>query len=127
MKIPDRVRYINKCFTNRLMGLIAGRRSSPIALLHHTGRKTARGYSTPIIAAPLRDGFVFGLTYGDHVDWYRNVRVYDSARLTLHGKDYHLTGVTSMTAQEGRAAFPQPFRAMLGVMGIEGYIRMRTV
>jgi deazaflavin-dependent oxidoreductase (nitroreductase family) len=127
MKIPDRVRYINKRFTNRLMGLIAGRRGSPIALLHHTGRKTGREYNTPIIAAPLRNGFIFALTYGDHVDWYRNVLANDKARLTLHGRDYQLARITSVIAQEGRAAFPLLFRVMLGVMRIEGYIYMRVV
>jgi len=69
VKIPNGIRFINKRFTNHLMALIAGRRVNPFALLHHTGRKTDRSYATPVVAAPVKGGFVFALTYGDHVDW----------------------------------------------------------
>lgn len=127
MKIPDRIRFINKRYTNRVMGLIAGKRHSPIALLEHTGRKTGRPYAIPIIAAPVPGGFVFALTYGDHVDWYRNVLAADRAVLMLHGVKYDLHGVTSLTDEEGRASFKQPFTAILTGINMQGFFRMEIV
>lgn len=124
MKIPDRIRFINKRYTNRVMGLIAGKRFSPIALLQHSGRKTGRAYAIPIIAAPVPGGFVFALTYGDHVDWYRNVLAADRAVLILHGMKYDLYGVTSLTDEAGRASFKQPFSAILTAMNMQGFFRM---
>lgn len=126
MKIPDRIRFINKRYTNRVMGLIAGKRYSPIALLQHTGRKTGRAYAIPIIAASVPGGFVFALTYGDHVDWYRNVLAADRAVLILHGTIYDLHGVTSLTDDEGRASFKQPFTAILTAMNMQGFFRMQA-
>ena len=124
MKIPNRIRFINKRYTNPVMGLIAGKRCSPIALLQHTGRKTGRTYAIPIIAAPLPGGFVFALTYGDHVDWYRNVLAAGRAVLILHKIIYDLHGVTSLTDDEGRASFKQPYTAILTAMNMQGFFRM---
>ncbi|HNR01632.1 MAG TPA: hypothetical protein PKK59_03770 [Anaerolineaceae bacterium] len=116
MKIPNKVRYINKKFTNRLMMLIAGRKGSPIGVLHHTGRRSGKRYSIPILAAPTTGGFAFALTYGDHVDWYRNVLATGGATLTWRGRDYQLRSPLSISADMGRMFFPQPWRALLFVM-----------
>jgi deazaflavin-dependent oxidoreductase (nitroreductase family) len=124
VKIPDRIRFINKRYTNRMMGLIAGKRFSPIALLHHTGRKTGRQYAIPVIAAKVPGGFVFALTYGDHVDWYRNIRAAGSVVLISRGSRYELRGITPLTKAVGRAGFKQPFDAMLKAMDIEDFFRM---
>ena len=127
MKIPDRVRYINKRFTNRLMGLIAGKRGSPIALLHHIGRVSGKWYATPIISVPMDGSFLFALTYGDHVDWYRNILSSGSAELTWRGNRYELTGVTKVAKEVGRSYFPFPFRRILKWMDTEGFISMHLV
>lgn len=126
MKIPDRIRFVNKRYTNRVMGLIAGKRFSPIALLHHTGRKTGRGYAIPIIIAPVAGGFVFALTYGDYVDWYRNILAVGTAELTFHGRRYALRGVSLLTQEAGCASFGQPFRAMLKAMNMKDFFRMEV-
>ena len=127
MNIPDRIRYINKYFTNRLMMLIAGRKYSPIAILWHTGRKSGSRYAIPIIAARQSDGFVLALTYGFHVDWYKNILAAGTAELTWHGNKYRLSFVSILEKEVGRASFSQPFRAMLRWLGTDGFIHMRTV
>lgn len=124
MKIPDKVRYINKKFTNRLMMPIAGRRGSPIAVIGHTGRRSGRQYAIPILAAPVPGGFVFALTYGDHVDWYRNILATGLGVLTWHGREYQLGLPIPVTAPEGRVAFSQPWRALLSVMRTADFFRM---
>ena len=54
MKIPNKVRYVNKRFTNRLMMKIAGKKHSPIVLIEHIGRLSGKVLPVPIMAAPYR-------------------------------------------------------------------------
>jgi len=124
MKIPNRIRYINKKFTNRLMGLIAGKKRSPIALMHHIGRVSGKPYATPILAARVSDGFVFALTYGDHVDWYQNLLAAGSGVLVLNGREIKLQNPTNIPPLIAREAFQQPFKTLLKWMGTENYFHM---
>lgn len=126
MKIPDKVRYINKAFTNRLMMLIAGRKGSPIAVMRHTGRRSGKWYSTPVLAAPVEGGFVFALTYGDHVDWYRNILAAGECLLTWHGREYPLRLPVTIPVEEGRSVFTHPWRFLLAVMRTADLFRMTT-
>jgi hypothetical protein len=63
MKIPNKVRYLNKKFTNRLMMRIAGKKHSPIVIMEHLGRVSGKVYRVPLLAAAYKDGFMFALTY----------------------------------------------------------------
>lgn len=94
MKIPNKIRYLNKKFLNRLTLRIAGKMHCPIALIRHSRRKTGRSYATPILAAAVEDGFVFALTYGNHVDWYRNTLA--SAEVNWSGRNANICSLHSV-------------------------------
>ncbi len=126
MPIPNRVRYLNKRFTNRLMILLAGRRYSPIALLRHTGRRSGKAYTIPIMVSPSQGGFTFALTYGAGVDWYKNVLAAGQCGLRWHGSDYILVKPEPLDAAQGLMAFPQPERAFLRLVGITNFLRMEV-
>ena len=93
---------------------IAGRRTSPYALLRHTGRRSGRTYPTPLGAYRFGDGFVLGLTYGPDAEWCRNVVASGYAVLRWHGQDYALERpeVIPMNPRVLRA-FPLPLRPLL--------------
>jgi len=126
MKIPDRVRYINKRFTNHLMVLIACRKGSSIAVMRHSGRRSGKRYAIPVMAAPITGGFVIALTYGDHVDWYRNILAAGEGTLVWFGREYLLDSPLTIPAEEGCSSFPHPWRFMLNVMRTADYFRMTT-
>jgi deazaflavin-dependent oxidoreductase (nitroreductase family) len=127
MKIPNKVRYFNKRFLNRLMMVIAGKKRSPIAAIRHRGRVSGADYATPIITAPSKDGFVFALTYGDHVDWYRNILAAGAGVLEWKGHSYFLVEPVNISADEGWRYFPPPFNRILKATGIEGFFTMRNL
>ena len=56
-------------FTRRIARSSVG----PFAIVRHSGRHSGKVYETPIIVAPLKDGFVIELSYGHDVDWHKNV------------------------------------------------------
>ena len=124
MKIPSRIRYFNKKFTNRLMIKIAGRPHSPIALIRHLGRKTGSCYETPIIAEKDENHFIFALTYGKDVDWFRNILAHKSGELLWKGRWYRLENPQPLDARAGSKAFAQPMGAILCVINIQDYFSM---
>lgn len=82
---------------NRFVRPIAGRRFAnrlyfgfQLGVLKHTGRRSGRGYQTPLGAYRLGDGFVFALFYGPDVDWARNVLAAGGGSLAWNGQEYRL-------------------------------------
>ncbi len=124
MSFPNRIRYFNKQVLNKAMIKIAGRSYSPIAIVHHTGRRSGKSFETPVIAEPVADGFLFALTYGSQVDWYRNVQAAGRCTLRWHGKNYLLEKPEPLESEAALPAYPLPFRLILKIMAIRHFFRM---
>lgn len=127
MPIPDRVRFINKRFTNHLTAGWAGKRFSPIALVLHIGRKSGCLYRTPVLTVERADRFVFALTYGDRVDWYQNVLAAGGCDLLWQGKKFHLQHPQQIPPQEGLREFPFPQRGVLKWLHIAGFFALTKI
>jgi deazaflavin-dependent oxidoreductase (nitroreductase family) len=125
MPIPNCIRYVNKWFTNRIMILLAGKKHSPIALVAHVGRRSGTTYRTPIMVERSANEFVFALTYGPRVDWYRNVLAAGRCELRWHGKTYPLVDPVAISQAEGLAVYPNPQRAILKKMNLSSFFKMK--
>ena len=126
MKIPNKVRYVNKRFTNRLMMKIAGKKHSPIVLIEHIGRLSGKVYRIPIMAAPHKGGFTFALTYGTGVDWYKNILASHTAKLTYKSISYELSDPEAVDARHGQDAFTFPKNQILRGIGIHDFFFMKA-
>jgi deazaflavin-dependent oxidoreductase (nitroreductase family) len=124
MPIHDKIRYINKRFTNKLFFRFAGKKNSPFALLRHVGRKSGLTYEIPIMVVHEESGFVFALTYGTNVDWYRNVKAANGAVLRWNGREYNLSNPRTLSPDEGRAAFGRFKAVILKRFGVQDFIFM---
>jgi len=125
MPIPDRIRYFNKRFLNRLTLKIAGAAHSPIAAVEHVGRKSGKRYRTPVMVERLEDGFMFALTYGPGVDWYLNLLASGKCTLFWHGGKYQLENPQTVSTETGLRAFPPPANLILKTMRIEHFFKMQ--
>jgi deazaflavin-dependent oxidoreductase (nitroreductase family) len=121
-----RVRPFNKRVTNPLMLRIAGQAHSPVAVIHHAGRRSGQLYHTPVMLAPVAGGFVFALTYGPKVDWYRNIVAAGQGTLLWHGQRYAVREPETIDAQTALPAFALPFRLMLRLLRIPDFVRMKA-
>ena len=119
------IRAFNKRYFNRLVHRFAGISRTPFALLRHVGRRSGKPYETPIIVMPQGKSFVIALTYGPEVDWYRNVQAAGGATLLWHNQEYALKPPEQLDVKTGLAAFPPPFRQILGVLGTQHFVRMK--
>ena len=125
-RLRNRIRVLNKHVLNPMMGKLAGAPRGPFALVKHVGRRSGKPYQTPILVVPVADGFVIALTYGPDVDWYRNVVAADGCRIVWHAREYVIDGVEPLDTESGRAHFPQPESAVLRLLGIAHYAKLKV-
>jgi deazaflavin-dependent oxidoreductase (nitroreductase family) len=122
--IYDRIRKINKHFTNKIFIHIAGRKFGHFAILCHIGRKSGKEYSIPIIAEPFENGFVIALTYGVKIDWYENVKASGRCKLKWKNTEYSLQNPQLIGPEIGLTAFPPLVRSGLRIAGIQYFLRL---
>ncbi|OGD54286.1 hypothetical protein A3K81_01555 [Candidatus Bathyarchaeota archaeon RBG_13_60_20] len=118
MPIPKGVARFNKHFTNRFFLIFAGR-MPPFAIVSHRGRRSGRGYRTPVLAFPTETGFVFALTYGRDVDWARNLVALGGGSLVHKGEEIPLCGVRLVKYGDVRGMFPLWIRLSLWFISLE--------
>jgi deazaflavin-dependent oxidoreductase (nitroreductase family) len=102
---------------NRLTVVLARTRFGPFSLVRHVGRTSGKGYETPLILAAVTEGFVAELTYGENVDWYRNVVAAGGCVVVHRGRAYRVLAIEGCTAEYGRTAFRPPIRQILRAAG----------
>ena len=117
----------NKRWTNRAIMPVAGHRSSPYALIEHTGRRSGQPYATPVIAVPVAGGFLIPLVYGEITDWYRNLQATGGGTLQWHGDSYRIGAPERVDGATGLSAFPPFWRWQLGRYGITRFIKVTQV
>ena len=115
MTVGDRLARFNRLGPNRVLGRIAGRRLSPVALMVHQGRRSGRPYRTPVMPLPLRDGFLVSLPYGPRRDWVRNVVAAGGATMQRGGRSFELTGPRLLDAAAAAPLLPAALRPALRV------------
>jgi deazaflavin-dependent oxidoreductase (nitroreductase family) len=113
------MRRVNRDFTNRLMGPVAGI-VPPLALVHHVGRKSERSYRTPVLAFPTDKGYVTPLPYGTDTDWCLNVREAGHCTIESLGRRVAVGNPRLLGADEGVAALPALLRPGLRLASLPG-------
>ena len=123
-RLLDRIRVLNKHFTNKLLIHISGKDWGLFSILIHTGRKSGKIYQIPIIVVPVQNGFVIALTYGKKTDWVENVKAKGGCSLKWKRQEYALTNPEFIDPKLGLQAFPALIRGGLKIMGIQYYMRL---
>ena len=101
---------------NPLTRRLARSSFGPFSIVRHIGRRSGKPYETPIIVAPVTDGFVIELTYGPDVDWHKNVVAAGGCTLVWHGKEFEIEKIEPVDTQTGRAAFSPPQQLILRLL-----------
>lgn len=120
--VPPRLRRAMNSFT---LGHAGYRRLFKYAVVHHQGRRSGRSYATPTSARPLPDGFVVPMTFGERADWVRNVLAAGGCVIEWKGVEYKLVDPEIVDLAAIRSAFSPVERALLPVIGVKQYLRLR--
>jgi deazaflavin-dependent oxidoreductase (nitroreductase family) len=111
---------------NPLTRRVARTRSGPFALVRHVGRRSGKTYETPIIVTTLGPDIVIELTYGDQVDWYKNVQAAGGCTILWHRREYVIDGLQPLPPEQGRAAYPAPARLILRLLHRRDFVRLHV-
>jgi hypothetical protein len=125
MSLKKRLRKILFVILNHSLNPLTRRLAhstvGPFSLVRHVGRRSGKVYETPIIASPVKDGFVIELTYGYDVDWHKNVLAAGGCTLIRHGKAYVIDGIEPMSKEAGRAAYPAGMQPLMRLLGLKHF------
>ncbi len=119
--------WLLKNTLNRWTIRLARSGTGPFSLVQHVGRKSGARYETPIIVAGVKDeGFVAELTYGENVNWYRNIVAAGGCDLIVGGVQHHVIAIEPYPSDAGRRAFGLPARLVLTLLRRNEYRLLRT-
>lgn len=122
----DLIRTSNKYLLNPLMLRLAGRRYWYASVLRHTGRRSGKHYSTPVVTDRVGDHVIIPLPYGTTVDWLLNVLASGRATITTAGQTFEVTSPEIIDAAEALPALPRDRRRLFERAGIGRFLRART-
>lgn len=123
MRLRRTIAKTNRWLTNRLTRRFAGR-IRPFAIVEHTGRRSGRTYRTPIMAFPSTNGFVIALTYGQDVDWLRNIRAQGGCTIEYRGQHHALTAPLIVRGDPSSVELPRPVRFALRLLRVNDFLTM---
>lgn len=121
--IPKAIARLNKIGLNPVSRRIAPRLPG-FGVIVHRGRKSGRGYRTPVNVFQTEDGYVVALTYGSDSDWVRNVLAAGECFLVTRGRQVHLTA-PRLYRDESRRDVPAVVRQVLTVIGADEFLELK--
>ncbi len=124
--IRTRFLWLLKNTLNRVTSRLARSGYGPFSLVRHVGRKTGRTYETPVILVEVPEGFIAELTYGEDVNWYRNIVAAGGCVVVHHRREYRVDQIEPCSAERGRSSYPPPFRQILKATGRSDFRLLRT-
>ncbi|WP_026926340.1 nitroreductase family deazaflavin-dependent oxidoreductase [Granulicoccus phenolivorans] len=111
---------------NRATTRLARSGRGPFSLVRHVGRRSGKEYETPLRVAPAPGGFIVELTYGERVDWYRNIVAAGGCDLLVKGGWHRIVAVEPYPAEAGPRAFGFPAAWVLRLTRRTEYRLLRT-
>lgn len=126
MQVPRFMRGVNRAFTNRLMGPVAGL-LPPLAVVHHRGRKSGTLYRTPILAFPVEGGTLSPLPYGTDTDWVLNLLAAGGGTLEVAGRERDVENPRIVDAEEALALVPGALRPAVRLLDLPGFLLLDRV
>jgi len=112
---------------NKVTSRAARTPGGPFSLVRHVGRKSGRTFETPIIVAPVPEGFVCELTYGEDVNWYRNIVAAGGCVLVVNGVEHRVIAIEPCSTQAGLRAFGGAKAVLLRLLGRHEFRLLRTM
>jgi len=121
------IRTSNKYLLNPLMLQLAGRRHWYASVIEHTGRRSGKRYSTPIVADQVGEDILIPLPYGTQVDWVRNVLTAGHATLISKGRHFDVDSPELIDSTQALPLLPRERRHTFERVSVGHFLRARIV
>ncbi|MFC9918240.1 nitroreductase family deazaflavin-dependent oxidoreductase [Agromyces binzhouensis] len=108
--------FIKHTLNHVTLGM-ARRGIPPFSFVRTVGRRSGRTFETPLILARVPGGFVAELTYGDEVNWYRNLIAAGGGTVGWKRREIAVEAPEPMATDAGLRAFGPPAEWVLRLLG----------
>jgi deazaflavin-dependent oxidoreductase (nitroreductase family) len=119
------IRTSNKYLLNPLMLRLAGKRYWYASVIEHTGRRSGKTYSTPIVADRVGDDILVPLPYGTQVDWVRNVLTAGRATVVRKGETFAVGSPELIDSTQALPLLPRDRRRTFERVSIGHFLRLQ--
>ena len=120
------IRTSNKYLLNPLMLRLAGKRFWYASVVEHSGRRSGKTYSTPVVADRVGRDILIPLPYGTQVDWVRNVLTAGSATVVRKGETLAVGAPELIDSTQALPLLPRNRRRTFERVHIGHFLRMRV-
>ncbi|NEW37318.1 nitroreductase family deazaflavin-dependent oxidoreductase [Nocardia cyriacigeorgica] len=125
MALPRALGKFNRQVANPVTSVFAGH-APGMGIVIHKGRKSGRGYRTPVLMFSDGHEYRIALTYGRDVDWVKNVLAAGDFTVETHGQTVELTD--PLIRHDSAASWaPAVIRQALIGMSVPYFLEARTV
>ncbi len=119
------IRTSNKYLLNPLMLRLAGKPYWYASVVEHTGRRSGKSFSTPVVADRVGDHVLIPLPYGTQVDWVRNVLTSGEATVVSKGHTYRVTSPELISATQALPLLPRDRRRTFERVSIGHFLQAK--
>ncbi len=91
-------------------------------MVYHRGRRSGRGYRTPVVAFRTAEGFVIPMTYGRDVEWARNLRAANGGEIVQRGRRFKVRNPRIVGGERAKSHLPALVRPALLAARFPGYV-----
>ena len=127
---PDRyqklIRTWNRYVLNPLMLPLAGKPYWYASVIRHTGRRSGKHFSTPVVADRVGGEVLIPLPYGTNVDWVRNVMAAGEATLVHKGETLDVVSPELIDSAKALPLLHSDRRRTFERVRIRHFLRMRV-
>jgi deazaflavin-dependent oxidoreductase (nitroreductase family) len=102
------------------------RRTPQFGVVVTHGRKSGTRFETPVNVFDTDDGVVIALTYGENVDWLKNVLVAGECEVIRSRVAQQFQSPVVVDGDEALAYFPSVLHPVFGAIGVERFLLLTT-
>lgn len=126
-KFLNGIRYFNKFIFNHLTLLFAGSNIGPFSKLIHEGRKSGKTFLTPVVATYVGDVVIIPLSYGDQVDWLKNILVAGGCDIVFRKKRMTMTQPEVISGEIALSLLSENRRRLFERFKLENFLKLQIV
>ncbi len=126
-KIIDGIRIFNKYIFNRLTLALTKSGRGPFSIVQHKGRRSGRAYQTPVLASYFDGMIVIPLSYGEKVDWLRNVLAQGGCEIIRNKNKINATNPEVIDSSVAYEVLPEERRRLFERHKMEKFLCLRVI
>lgn len=126
-KFLNEIRYFNKFVFNHLTLRFAGSKIGPFSKLIHKGRKSGKTFHTPVVATYNGEIVIIPLSYGDQVDWLKNILVAGGCDIIFRKKRMTVTHPEVISGEIALSLLPEKRRKLFERFNLVNFLKLQIV